>query len=59
MTDTGLVLTVWGQTDAGRHLIVTLRRGSKPYDWWIGPAEEMDADEVAEFQRWEARRDQH
>lgn len=48
------LLAVWGRTGAGRHLIVLLKQAETAYDWLIVGAREMTAEQVAEYDRWEA-----
>jgi hypothetical protein len=48
------VLTMWGRTDAGRPLMVALRR-KDDWDWWIAGARELTPAESAQLERWEAR----
>jgi hypothetical protein len=48
------VLTVWGRTRTGRPLMVALRRKDRR-NWWIVGARELDQDEAAELEKWEAR----
>ena len=48
------VLTVWGRTGTGRHLIVVLRPAN-PFDWWIVGARDMNPAEAADYDRWEAQ----
>lgn len=58
VTAEGLAVpSIWGRTDAGRYLVVILRRDAKPYDWWIVLGRDMTTAEVAEFEQWEADRD--
>jgi hypothetical protein len=52
------VLAIWARTRAGRPLIVILRPTEISHDWLIIGATEMTADQVAEYDRWEADRDQ-
>jgi hypothetical protein len=52
------VLAVWGQTRAGRRLIVVLRPTEVSHDWLIIGAMEMTAAQAAEFDRWEAEHEQ-
>ena len=49
------LLGVFARTDAGRPLVVTLRRG-EGFDWWIVGARDMTGDELAAFENWEAGR---
>ena len=47
------ILSVWARTKAGRPLIVVLRHeGGR--DWLIVGAVGMSADQLAEFEAWEA-----
>lgn len=48
-----VIAGVWGTTRAARHLIVVIRPTTNSLDWLIVGATEMNADQVAEFQRWE------
>lgn len=50
------LLTIWGRTRAGRHLIVVLRRTDNQMDWLIVGAKAMTVNQVAEYNRWEADR---
>ena len=50
------ILTIWGRTLTGRPLMVALRRKDE-WDWWIVGARELDRDEAAQLQEWEARND--
>jgi hypothetical protein len=52
------VLAIWGQTQAGRRLIVVLRQTEVSHDWLIVGAMEMTAEQAAEYDRWEADREQ-
>ena len=47
------VLTVWARTSAGRPLIVAVRQVD---DWQILGARDMNTADLAEFQEWEAHR---
>ena len=47
------VLGVLARTNAGRPLVVTVRRGDG-FDWWILGARDMTDDERATFEAWEA-----
>ncbi len=47
-------LGMWGRTRAGRPLIVTLRPTPVAHDWTIVWARDMTAEELAEFEAWEA-----
>jgi hypothetical protein len=51
------VLTIWARTQAGRPLIVGLRK-SGPLDQDIIGAREMTAAELARFEQWEADSDE-
>lgn len=55
VTPEGLVmLTIWGRTDAGRPLIVTVRlAGSGGFSAMIVGARDMSDEERKEFQGWE------
>jgi hypothetical protein len=55
--DGHMVLTIWGRTTAGRPLIVGTRRLSQ-WDRQIIGAREMHPNEIAEFEAWEATRDE-
>jgi hypothetical protein len=47
------VLGIFARTNAGRPLVVTIRR-SDGFDWWILGARDMTDDELATFEAWEA-----
>ena len=52
------VLIIWARTQAGRPLVVALRRDSaEPYNWWIVGARGMTAAERAAFEQWEVSHD--
>jgi len=51
------VLTFWGRTRAGRPLLVAARRVEER-EWLIIGAREMTSTELAEFEKWEAQRDE-
>jgi hypothetical protein len=48
------VLVIWGRTLTGRPLLVVVKH-KEGRDWWIVGARELDPDEVAELEGWEAR----
>jgi hypothetical protein len=48
------VLGVWARTAGGRPLIVALRRVGD-LEWLILGARDMDHDELATFEQWEAQ----
>jgi hypothetical protein len=48
------VLSVWARTHAGRPIIVVLRHADG-VDWLILGAREMDPDQRARFEQWEAQ----
>ncbi|WP_331758419.1 hypothetical protein OG225_40500 (plasmid) [Nocardia sp. NBC_01377] len=48
-------LTIWGRTEEGRPLIVTLRDLSG-FDHQIVAAQDMTADQLQEFNKWENNR---
>ncbi|MEV0297035.1 hypothetical protein [Nocardia sp. NPDC050710] len=53
---TGLsALTIWGRTDEGRALIVTLRALSG-FDHQIVAVQQMTPDQLQEFSKWEKTR---
>ncbi|MEV0339212.1 hypothetical protein AB0H49_09285 [Nocardia sp. NPDC050713] len=53
---TGLTaLTIWGRTDDGRPLIVTLR-ASDGFDHQIVAAQPMTSNQLQEFSKWEKTR---
>jgi hypothetical protein len=51
------VLTIWGRTHAGRPLIVGTRVLNQ-WDKQIIGVREMRPEEIAEFEAWEAARDE-
>ncbi len=54
-SDTGVeVLTVWARTDAGRPLIVAVRRVGE-WDWQMVGARELRVGELHEFEQSEAQ----
>jgi hypothetical protein len=48
-------LSVWARTDTGRPLIVIVKHQGG-LDWGIVGARAMTADELTEFEQWEASR---
>ena len=48
------VVTIWARADAGRPLIVAVRRLGT-WDWQIVGARDLTPAEVGEFEAWEAR----
>lgn len=52
------VVAIWSRTRAGRYLIVVVRPTEVSHDWLIIGATEMTADQAAEYDRWEADREQ-
>jgi hypothetical protein len=53
---TGLsALTIWGRTDSGRPLIVTIRH-LDGFDHQIVAAHQMTPDQLNEFSKWEKTR---
>jgi hypothetical protein len=50
------VLTIWGRTNAARPLIVVIRPMGG-FDWQIITARPMTDTQLAEFEEWEATRD--
>jgi hypothetical protein len=52
-----VVLTVWGRTDAGRPLIVAVRRADE-WTWQVVGARAMRPDEQRELQSWEGTADE-
>ena len=47
------MLTIWGRTEAGRPLMVVIRRAGD-FDWVIVGARAMDEKQLAQFEQWEA-----
>jgi hypothetical protein len=48
------VLTIWARTEAGRPLMVAVRRTDE-WDWQIVGARELRPGELVDFEQWEAR----
>ncbi|GII24714.1 hypothetical protein [Planosporangium mesophilum] len=48
------VLTIWGRSQAGRHLIVAVRHVGA-FEWQILGARQMRPGEADEYDRWEAQ----